>query len=315
MIINVHAHLVSKEMWSDIFWDYFANNFTKTLGIPKETVIKNMLPQVWACNAENFVKVLDIAGIDKAVVTGVDWGMSAIGEAKWSVEEMNQWVAKQVDEYSDKLVALCSVDPRRGDRAVELLEKSVREWGMKGLKFHPTAGYYPDDPAYFPLYEKCIELDIPLFSHTAALITGPLESKYSDPIYLDSIAAKFPDLKIILLHFGGISWTYKCVEIMCARPNVYTEISGHQMSAVGMPQSWLNNLKTFLKIPPFMGAPLKDRIMFGTDWPFIMSIMLDEAWVDWIKRIPEKGKEYGLKFTQRDIDKILGENAKKILKL
>lgn len=302
-------------MWSDTFWDFVADNFSKALGIPKEAVVEQLLPQFWASNAEALVTVLDNAGIDKAVVTGVDYGLSVAGEAKWSVEEMTQWVAKQADEYSDKLVALCAVDPRRGERAVKLVEKAVEEWGMKGVKFHPTAGYYPDDRAYFPLYEKCVELDVPLHSHTAAVIAAPMESKYADPIYLDSVAANFPDLKIILLHFGGMNWTLKCAEIMCARANVYAEISAHQITAAGIPQYELTTLRNLLDVPTLLGPSLKERIMFGTDWPYLLTVMGDDAWVDWVKKIPEKGKEYGLKFAEEEVNKILGENAKRILKL
>ncbi len=315
MVISVHAHLAHKNMWSDNFWDFVANNYAKSLGLPKETIAEQMLPQFWASNAEVFVGVMDSAGIDKALVMGVDYGMSVVGEAKWSVEEMNEWIAKQADEYSDKLAALCAVDPRRGEKAVKLVEKAVEEWGMKGVKFHPTAGYYPDDRAYFPLYEKCVELDVPLHSHTAAVITAPMESKYADPIYLDSIAANFPDLKIVQIHFGGMNWTLKAAEIMTSRPNVYAEISGQQVGAAGMPQYWLSTLRNLLDVPALLGSSLKDRIMFGTDWPYLLTVMGDDAWVEWIKKIPEKGKEYGLKFTQEEVNKILSENAKKILKL
>nr|MDO8098586.1 amidohydrolase family protein [Candidatus Njordarchaeota archaeon] len=315
MIVNVHAHLAHKDMWADTFWGFVAGSFSKALGIPKDLVTRQLLPQIWASNAKAYVNVLDKAGIDKAIVTGVDYGMSVVGEAKWSVEEMNEWVAKQADEYPDKLVGLCAVDPRRGDRAVRLVEKAVKEWGMKGVKFHPTAGYYPDDPAYYALYKKCVDLNVPLFSHTAALITAPLESKYADPIYLDSVAAKFSDLKIVLLHFGGLSWTLKCAEIMTARANLYTEISGHQMAAVAMPQHELTTLRNLLDVPALLGSSLKDRIMFGTDWPYLTSVMGDDAWVGWVRKIPENGKKYGLKFTQEEVSKILGENARRILKL
>ena len=315
MVISVHAHLAHKNMWSDKFWDFVADNYAKSLGVPKKMVAEQMLPQFWASNAEVFVKVADSAGIDKALVMGVDWGMSVVGEAEWSVEEMNKWVAKQADEYPDKLASLCAIDPRRGERAVKLLEKAVEEWGMKGLKFHPTAGYYPDDRKFFPLYEKCVELDVPLYSHTAAVISSPMESKYADPIYLDSVAANFPDLKIVMVHFGGMNWTLKAAEIMTSRPNVYAEISAHQVAAAGMPQYWLTTLRNLLNVPSLLGSPLKDRIMFGTDWPYLLTVMGDDAWVNWVKNIPEKAKEYGLKFTQEEISKILSENAKKILKL
>ena len=316
MVINVHAHLAHRNMWSDTFWDFVAENFSKALGVPKETMVEQMLPVYWASNADAFVQVMDAAGVEKALVMGVDYGvMPEVGEAKWSVEEMNQWVAKQADEYPDKLAALCAVDPRRGERAVKLVEKAVEEWGMKGVKLHPTAGYYPDDPVCYPLYEKCVELGVPIHSHTAATITAPMESKYADPIHLDSVAAKFPDLKIILIHFGGLAWNQKATEIMTSRPNIYAEISGHQVAAVGMPQHWLSNLRGILDVPALLGPPLRDRITFGTDWPYLVTVLGDDVCVNHIKNLPEKGKEHGIKFTQEEVKKILSENAKKILNL
>lgn len=314
MVINAHAHLAHKNMWSDSFWDSIADTFSRTLGIPKDQAFEEILPMFWASNAETYVAEMEKAGIDKAIVFGVDYGLID-GQAEWSVEEMNEWVAEQADEYPDKLTSYCAVDPRRGERAVELLEKAVEDWGMKGLKLHPTAGFYPDNSEYFPLYEKCVELDVPVQSHTAALITAPLESKYADPIHLDSVAAKFPDLKIIQVHFGGINWTLKCAEIMTSRPNVYAEISGHQINAAGMPEYELKTLRNLLNLPSLLGPSLGERIMFGSDWPYIINVMGDDAWVDWVKNIPEKGKEYDLEFTEEEIEKILHENAERILDL
>jgi hypothetical protein len=301
-------------MWSDTFWDWQARNYSIVTGIPKEVCAQQLVPAVWGYNAEAHVKVMEAAGIDKALIMGVDWGMAITGEAKWSVEEMNHWVAKQADEYPDKLKALCAVDPRRGVKAVKLLQKAVEEWGMKGLKFHPTAGYYPDDPKYFPLYEKCVELDVPLHSHTA-VIMAPMEAKFADPIHLDSVAAHFPELKIVQIHFGGLAWMLKCMDIMSFRPNVYAEISAQQVGAAGMPQYWLTTLRNILNVPALVGSSLKERIMFGTDSPLITPVMGDDKWVEWVKNIPEKAKEYGLNFTQEEVNKILSENAKRILKL
>lgn len=315
MVISVHGHIVHKDMWSDTFWNWVARNYLVAFGIPKEVCMQQLLPQLWSFNADAYIKVMEAAGIDKALIMGVDWGMSVAGEAKWSVEEMNKWVAEQANQYPDKFETLCAVDPRRGERAIKLVVKAVEEWGMKGVKFHPTAGYYPDDPRFFPLYEKCVELGVPLYSHTAALINAPMESKYADPIHLDSVAANFPELKIIQIHFGGLNWTLKCIEIMTSRANVYAELSGHQVAAAGMPKYWLTLLRNAFDIPSLLGSSLKERIMFGTDSPLLTTAMSDDAWVNWIKKIPEKAKEYGLNFTQEEVNKILSENAKKLLKL
>ena len=55
--------------------------------------------------------------------------------------------------------------------------------------------------------------------------------------------------------------------------------------------------------------------MFGTDWPALDAIMSSKDWVEWVKNLPDKGKEYGFDFKQEDIQKILELNAKKLLKL
>ncbi|MFX0001552.1 MAG: amidohydrolase family protein [Candidatus Hodarchaeota archaeon] len=314
MIINVHSHLIHRNMWSEYFWDKNANIFSEAMNIPKDVLIKTLLPRIMNADAERYVEAMDNAGIDIGIVNGTDWGKSAAGEATWSVEEQNQWVKHQVDEYPDKLYGICAVDPRRGEEAIKLVEKAVNEWGMIGVKFHPTAGYYPDNPDFFPFYEKCLELKIPVFSHTSVFSVPLMEGKFADPIYLDSVAARFPNLKIVMLHFGGLPWVSKCVEIMNARHNVYTEISGWQSRAFFDTDHFLKLLFKMFTSASLL-APLKDRIMFGTDWPLLETAMEQKDWVEWIKNIPEKADEYGLKIKRSDIKKLLGLNAKKFLNL
>ncbi len=318
MIINVHAHLDRKELYSDKYWQAIAYGLAKKFGMSQEKTMEDIIKPFSTSknyHADGFVKVLDEIGVDKAIITAMDFGLSNTGEPQWSIEEINHWIASQAEEFSDKLMSLCAVDPRRGKRAIKLLEKAVLEWDMKGVKLHPCAGFCPENPDFFPFYEKCVELDIPLFSHVAVLSPALFESKYADPIYLDSLSAKFPDLKIIFLHFGGLTWTKKCVEIMCSRPNIYAEISSHQINIGANPQQWLSNLRKILNTPTMFGQSLGDRIMFGSDWPYLEYAMKEQVWVEWIKNIPEQAKKYGLKFTKREIDKILGNNAKKILKI
>ena len=316
MIISTHAHINHKNCSSDKADEYSANAFSKALNISKEVVYKNVLPLLWESNAEAHVKAMDEAGIDKSIIMTVDFGMNTdVGEARWTIEEKNEWVAKEAEQYPDKLYTLCAIDPRRGEKAIKLLEKAVTKWGMKGLKLHPTAGYYPDDPAFYPLYEKCVELDVPVCSHTAALISAPFMSKYADPIYLDTIAAKFPDLKILLIHFGSLSYTMKCVEIMASRPNIYAELSSYQAHALIMPDYFLKTLRYIFDAPAFLGKPLRERLMFGTDWPYLETIMDQKVWLEWIQNIPETAQEYGLKFKQREIKNLLYRNAEKFLQL
>jgi predicted TIM-barrel fold metal-dependent hydrolase len=82
-----------------------------------------------------------------------------------------------------------------------------------------------------------------------------------------------------------------------------------------MPEYFLKTLRGVLNMKALLGAPLKDRIMFGTDWSYLETAIESKEWVEWVKDIPEKGKEFGLTFTQEEINFILSENAQKILKL
>ena len=316
MIFNAHSHISHKDATSDFYADAMVDMISKVLNVPKEIITQNPdLNSIANPTAEDYVKAMDAAGIDKGLVMSIDFGLSIAGEAKLSVEEMNQWVANQVAEYPDRLYALCGVDPRRGNRAIKLIEKAVDEWGMKGVKFYPVCGFFPDDPKFFPFYERCIELEVPIFSHTSITTTPLMESKYADPIYLDSVAAKFPDLKIVLIHLGNRYWTLKCIEIMSQRSNVYADISGCQSRAFYGTEQFLRLLHDIFGPNNFGFFPIKHKLMFGTDWPAFERYFKDKDWIDWIKNIPEKAQEYDLKFKRSDIKKLLGLNAKKLLKI
>lgn len=315
MIINMHSHLIHKNMWSEKFFKAMVKTIAMGLNQPEDLVEKAIMPGITKTNAEGYVKAMDKGGIDKGLLMGVDFGLSPAGEAKWSVEEMNHWIADQANEYPDKLKALCAVDPRRGEKAINLVEKAVTEWGMVGVKFHPTSGFYPDDPAYFPLYEKIVELDVSLHSHTSLFSVSLMSGKYADPIYLDGVAAKFPDMKIVLVHFGGpAEWISKCLVTMSARPNVYAELSGHQTSVKYYEKEFIENLSVILKMIGVTSGAFNERIFFGTDWPLLEHVIKGKKFVEWFKNLPEKAKEYNINIKQRDIRKILGENAQKFLK-
>ena len=71
----------------------------------------------------------------------------------------NDYVAQTVDTYPDVCMGFCSVDPRKGRAAVEELERSVLSLGLRGLKLHPIhQAFFPDDPAFIPLFSKAEEL-------------------------------------------------------------------------------------------------------------------------------------------------------------
>ena len=55
------------------------------------------------------------------------------------------------------------IDPWKGELAIRELERSVRELGLKGAKFHPgRQEFYPNDRRFYPLFETAASLGAPV---------------------------------------------------------------------------------------------------------------------------------------------------------
>lgn len=179
----------------------------------------------------------------------------------WKVS--NETVAELVAQRPDRFVGFASVDPNKHQLAVLELEHAVRELGLRGLKLHPpTQHFYPNDRAHYPLWAKAQELGIPLLVHTGHNQSGG-RLQYGDPTYLDEVAADFPDLKIILAHFG-FPWVNQAISVVWIRRNCYLELSG--WSPKYIPEIVWRYAKGIFP----------DRVLFGTDAP----VMTAARWLN-----------------------------------
>ena len=55
----------------------------------------------------------------------------------------------------------------------------------------------------------------------------------------------------------------------------------------------------------------KDRVLFGTDNPFVAALMPTKEYADLIKDLPKQAPD-GIVFTEAEINAILGENAARL---
>ncbi len=94
------------------------------------------------------------------------------------------------------------VDPVRGMETVRALESAVRDLGVVAATFFPC-GCVPqvpiDDRMAYPVYAKCVELDIPIFINAG--VPGPrVPMDAQEVALLDKVCWFFPDLRIVLRH-------------------------------------------------------------------------------------------------------------------
>jgi predicted TIM-barrel fold metal-dependent hydrolase len=133
---------------------------------------------------------------------------------------------RAVREHPDRFFGMFGVDPNRGMDAVRELQRAVDDMDVKAAHVWGT-GLNPqvpiDDKKMFPVYAKCVELDLPIIVYAG--VPGPrIPYPPQDVALLDEVCWFFPDLKIVVRH-GAEPWTKLMVKLLLKWPNLYYSTS------------------------------------------------------------------------------------------
>ena len=225
----------------------------------------------------------------------------------FSVDGENRIQAEVMRRHPGRLLSFFGIDPRRPESA-DMFQRYLRNGDAKGLKLHPTAGFFPHDKSAYRLYELCVEYDVPVLYHCGPM-RAPFYSRFARPMEFDDVAADFPNLNIILGHAGEDLWP-EAVSVARMKPNVYVDFSYWQ-PAFKFREEWITAIA---KMRDVLGV---ERLLFGSDHPGMTRISnfpLKE-WIDVFRGLPGLGREFGHQFSENDVDAILGDNAARLLKL
>ena len=209
----------------------------------------------------------------------------------------NEEVAEAAALNPDVIIPFASIDPHKGRMGVKEVARLVREFGVRGFKFHPNVqAFAPNDRIAYPLYEA-IEAEgaIAVF-HTGqtgigagARGGGGIRLKYSNPMLIDDVAVDFPDLPIILAH-PSFPWQDEALAVATHKPLVYIDLSG--WSPKYFPPQLVQYANTLLR----------DKVLFGSDYP----LLTPDRWLADFEKLPIKDEVR---------PKILKENAARLLGL
>lgn len=255
--------------------------------------------------AESLLAEMEESGIDRSILLPVDFEVAFPGQ-EVPMQEVNRLHAELARQHPKRIIAFAGIDPRRSN-ALELFTQCVQDWGMQGLKLHPSAGYYPNQKEVYPLLEKASEWKIPVLIHTGSMMV-PLRSKYSQVIYLDDLGADFPDLTVIAAHCGGVFGYQQMISLMTTKLNILVDISAWQLPAT---KNYPYFCRALREVMDFAGC---ERILFGSDSPSFRSFMSNADWVQTINDLPRNAPE-GITFTEAEIAAVLGGNAQRVMKL
>lgn len=310
MIVDSHVHLFFQGSDPEAFFIgcaraglAFFNKKTGEIDIDPSPLLSANMDLLSDPDGDKLVAKMDEAGIDKAILLPLDFWLGCPKSEGISIEEKNALYARAVYRHRGRLLTHVGVDPRRAN-ALEIMQRGVEEQGAVGLKLHPTTGFYPDDPVCTPLYRKALEYGIPVLIHSGNE-PAPLKPRFSQPKYIDAVAAEFPELKIIIAH-AGHGWWQEAIDLASVKPNLYVDFSGWQMEYASGPDYFYRPLRAAIDaLGPW-------RVLFGTDGSMLDAILSPAGWV---KALREPRSPSGIRFDPEEIDIVLGRAAARLYRL
>ncbi len=199
---------------------------------------------------DGLLKAMDEAGIAQVCVSGLGplFGM-----------QDNDAVRRAMQSHPDRIIGAVYVRP-----GVD--EADVVDWGAEqGFRIlKVTSPFEPyRDPAYYPLWERALEHNMPVLFHTGLVMPsaegrGSMVSSWNmQPMQVEPITREFPELKVILAHLG-VNHNMDAAEMARMRTNVYVDITGE-------PGGWRERLKA-TGLDRYLWWPgALEKVVFGTD--------------------------------------------------
>ncbi len=278
MIIDFHTHIFPDEV-RDSRAEYLERD--AWFG----TLYEN--PRHKLASAEDVIRSMQAAGVDRTVVFGFPWRDGKL--CAWN----NDYLIDAIRRYPDKLLGFACVQPLDARDAQELAR--CLDAGLMGL------GELGPDGQRFDIEDKRIlqasaevlqHYDRPLLTHASEPVGHSYPGKgQTFPKKLISLARNFPDLKIVMAHWGGGLPFYDLMpELHEILLNVYYDSAA---------STYLYRFDVFPVAARIVGA---DRILWGTDYPLLSQAkMLDRIRLSGL--LPE------------ELEAVLGGNAARLLRL
>lgn len=166
-------------------------------------------------------------------------------------------IADYVSQQPEKLIGFLSLDPTQPGWQQEL-QFGHQELGLRGIKLLPMyAGFRPDDERLNPLWDYASRNQLPVLLHTGTTFISQAPLEFTLPRLLDTVAIRFPELRLILAHLGH-PFEGECVAVIRKHPNVYADVSALHYR----PWQLYNSLMLVQEYGVW------HKLLFGTDYPF-----------------------------------------------
>ncbi len=232
-----------------------------------------------ALTAPELIEQMDQAGVDRALV----WLKPPYNK---DIDPENRAICEAMRAYPQRLLGFGWANPQLGkSHTLDTIRRCFEEYGMYGIKFNGAQDYYViDDPAILPYIEAAAAYGKPIAFHI-----GSDFYENTHPYRLGHIAARFPEIRFLMVHMGGASLP------TLERSAIETAQEHANITLIGSSINELAILRAIKALGP-------ERICFGSDTPFRLMHVQLAMYQALLRDTPEPDRE-----------KILGGNLARLL--
>lgn len=228
-IITVEEHFVSKKV----------NDKIKKIMIKQGNINESMFhfieefinTSLISNLGDERIAYMDKVGIDSQII-GYGNNPPIILKGKDAIELCriaNDELYEATKKYPGRFYGYATLPLDEPEEAVKELERCVKDLGFVGVLLGGTLeGHFLDEERFYPIFEKCVELDVPIYIHPGQVNKSVRDNYYEGKwspmvannfagygigwhyevgvhilrIILAGIFDKLPNLKIIIGHWG-----------------------------------------------------------------------------------------------------------------
>ncbi len=213
----------------------------------------------------------------------------------------NEDVLKLCERSGGRLSPVLTVEPSQSSVVSAVRLARAHHASVKGFKIR--LGYVPvfaDDRVFDPLYEYAVGNALPVLYHSGDTATSSGSLVHAHPLTLDRLADRRPELRIVVCHMGN-PWIMDTAELVYKHPNVYADLSGLVVGAGRYHDQYVGYLAARISEAIFYAGGV-EKFLFGTDYPV-------QTHENSLRLVGLLGIE------EDDVEKILGQNAKRLFSL
>jgi len=221
-----------------------------------QNVMKNVFTKLQSdYSMDVFLNILEDSNIKYHGIHNMDYGRDG---SEPPVD--HDYIATILNKYPNQFFAYAGYNPHKGEKSLEVVKKAITKQGYKGVVIAPYEhGIKPDDEEYFPLYELCNQLEIPIWIHSSINYYKDTSIYIGHPCNLEKPLMKYKNLKIIAGH-GGWPWLPDLIAMLLKYDNLYMDTSAFRPKYVAKPNTGWD---MFLH---YANTLIQDKIIFGSDW-------------------------------------------------